>query len=145
MDTRKESDVRIVNRQGISHLLILVGTLFLVGCSPALTKQFVHIGEFFPNNALIYVMKTGKFLCGGSTVRILDGPLVVGELGPNGYIVWARPAGRAELYAYYPVNKFLKPIPLVIDIKPSTSYYISVETKASLSGTGQVILEVTSQ
>ena len=122
-----------------SVIFLAIGPICLFGCG-ASSKQYVRMGDISPNYSTIYVMKTEKFQGGGVVLYVCDGPVLIGELGPNDYLHWSRPPGLTRLYAYYPGNRLVIPVPVMIDAKPNKSHYASIETVLPIFGTGQRVI-----
>jgi hypothetical protein len=129
-----EEDMFIKHRHYISCLIILMAIIFCFPSCAPVGKQYLQRGEPAPNSATIYAMRAKQFQGGGSDLSFYDGPVHVGELGKNDYLVWSRPAGTAELCAYSPHNRGFNPVPLLLDVKAGRSYYVSVELLINIGG-----------
>ena len=74
-------------------------TGFLAGC--ASTTQFAPFPDQAkrvedPSKARIYVVRTASV--GGSvSMKVTDGPTLIGKTGPKGYLCWERDPGEMDL------------------------------------------------
>lgn len=120
--------------------MLLFGVVCFSGCS-AKGIQYVRKDEPAPGKATIYAMRNRQFQAGGAEIELYDGPVHVGKLGKNDYLVWSRPTGTAELYAYFPVNTAIRPVPLTLNVTEAKSYYVAIGTLLHFTVPGHVALQ----
>ena len=121
-------------------LALAVVAISITGCG-ATGRQYVARSEHSSGDVTMYAMRANQFQGGGARMMLFDGPVYVGDLGKNQYLSWSRPAGRAELYAYHPVNTLLRSIPLALNLEAGKSFHVSVETVLYFTKPGYVAIQ----
>lgn len=111
------------NRAGLT-LVIAAG--ILAGC--ASTKQFVPFPDQSkqvenPDKARIYVVRPDG-LGFAVSMNVNDGPLLVGETGPRGYLCWERDPGQVEV-----AGKAENTSRLTLTVEKGLAYYIKQQVK----------------
>ena len=109
--------------------LCLVITVFLVGC--ASTTQNVPFPDQTklvedPNKARIYVVRPAV-IGGAISMKVSDGPMLIGRTGPRGYLCWERDPGFMEV-----IGKAENTASLLLEVEKGMVYYIEQQVRMGI-------------